>query len=113
MVPVSWPPCPASITIRPIFSPRARIRLRSPSAVGEASWMAGASLAAVIFLLLRDFLSFSGDTVTAIGAAVGFVFALAPASPGLGKSSSVESSGLLALATIVTDRPDDSTDEDL
>src|SRR5258708_20858173 len=37
MVPVSWPPCPGSITILPIFRPNARIRDRSPSAVGRAS----------------------------------------------------------------------------
>jgi len=39
MVPVSWPPCPGSITIFPIFNPRARIRERSPLAVGFASRM--------------------------------------------------------------------------
>src|SRR5664279_1164169 len=105
MVPVSWPPCPASITMRPIFNPRARIRLRSPSAVGDASWMAGASYADagdVLLLLPRDFLSFagSGDTVTAVGAAVGFLAPLTPASPGLGKSSSAASSGGLACATV-------------
>src|ERR1700733_15807804 len=37
MVPVSWPPCPGSITILPIFSPSARISDRSPLAVGLAS----------------------------------------------------------------------------
>src|SRR6266576_905496 len=34
MVPVSCPPCPGSITILPIFNPRARINERSPLAVG-------------------------------------------------------------------------------
>ena len=37
IVPVSWPPCPGSITILPIFSPKARISDRSPLAVGRAS----------------------------------------------------------------------------
>ena len=37
MVPVSWPPWPGSITILPIFRPSARIRERSPLAVGWAS----------------------------------------------------------------------------
>src|SRR5579859_4744762 len=36
MVPVSCPPCPASTTILPIFSPSARISERSPAAVGAA-----------------------------------------------------------------------------
>jgi len=37
IVPVSWPPWPGSITILPIFKPRARIKERSPLAVGLAS----------------------------------------------------------------------------
>ncbi len=37
MVPVSWPPWPGSITIRPIFNPSARMSERSPLAVGCAS----------------------------------------------------------------------------
>ncbi len=39
IVPVSWPPCPGSMTILPIFSPSARISERSPSDVGWASRM--------------------------------------------------------------------------
>jgi len=27
IVPVSWPPCPASITMRPIFSPSVRVKV--------------------------------------------------------------------------------------
>src|ERR1700730_12871149 len=41
MVPVSCPPWPGSITILPIFNPKARIRERSPLAVGEASRTSG------------------------------------------------------------------------
>ena len=37
MVPVSWPPCPGSITMRPILSPRARVRVREPDSVGAAA----------------------------------------------------------------------------
>src|SRR5271165_2091134 len=100
IVPVSCPPCPASITMRPIFSPSARIKLRSPSAVGEASWIVGASIAdaATVFLLLRDFLS--GATVTAVGAAVAFALVFPPAPPGLGKSSSSASGALLRAAIV-------------
>src|SRR5258708_6312834 len=34
IVPVSWPPWPASITILPIFSPSARVSVDCPSRVG-------------------------------------------------------------------------------
>ncbi len=37
-VPESWPPCPASMTMRPIFKPSARTRLVSPSAVLSAAF---------------------------------------------------------------------------
>src|SRR5262249_36202382 len=54
MVPVSCPPCPASTTILPIFSPSARINDRSPLAVGAAACAELEGFAcAVVFLLLR------------------------------------------------------------
>ena len=37
MLPVSWPPWPGSITMRPIFNPRARVRECSPLRVGCAA----------------------------------------------------------------------------
>src|ERR1700720_4992857 len=37
MVPVSWPPCPASITMRPIFRPSVRVKVDWPSRVGSAA----------------------------------------------------------------------------
>src|ERR1700678_3043460 len=51
MVPVSWPPWPASITMRLIFRPSARVRERLPSRVGFDS-DGGASAAD---LVLSDF----------------------------------------------------------
>src|SRR5580700_8011087 len=41
IVPVSWPPWPGSMTIRPIFKPNARVKVDWPSRVGwgaEAGW---------------------------------------------------------------------------
>src|SRR6516165_11063489 len=88
--------------MRPIFSPSARIRLRSPSAVGEASCILGASVVALAdFLLLRVFLS--GGTVTAVGAAVGLVVALTPTPPGLTRSASESSFGWTTRAVVATD----------
>ena len=55
-----------------------------------------------VFLLPRDFLS-GGDTVTAVGAAVGLVLALLLLAPGLGKSSSSSASSCLARATVVAE----------
>src|SRR5580704_16947049 len=37
IVPVSWPPWPGSMTMRPIFSPSARVKERSPLRVGFAA----------------------------------------------------------------------------
>src|SRR5690242_4316088 len=37
IVPVSWPPCPGSITMRPIFNPSARVSECSPFRVGLAT----------------------------------------------------------------------------
>ncbi len=37
MVPVSWPPCPASITMRPILRPRARVK----RGLAVVSWLRG------------------------------------------------------------------------
>src|SRR5579864_5554595 len=34
IVPVSWPPWPGSITIRPIFKPKVRVSVDCPSRVG-------------------------------------------------------------------------------
>ena len=49
MVPVSWPPWPASITMRLIFKPRARVRERWPSRVGLGT--DGGSSAAIFGVL--------------------------------------------------------------
>src|SRR5271156_3484041 len=65
MVPVSWPPWPASITMRLIFRPSARVKERLPSRVGFDS-DGGASAAD---LVLSDFDS-------EFGAGAGGVFAL-------------------------------------
>ena len=46
MEPVSWPPCPASITMRLIFRPKARIRLCLPPAVAAAGCGGASSLSA-------------------------------------------------------------------
>src|ERR1700693_6013261 len=51
IVPVSCPPWPGSITILPIFNPRARISERSPLAVGEASRTSGKDSAVLRWFL--------------------------------------------------------------
>src|SRR5882672_5728647 len=66
MVPVSCPPWPGSITILPIFSPRARISDRSPFAVGEASRPSGKE-SAFLFLLLAGVLEDSAGEALGAG----------------------------------------------
>src|SRR5271157_13996 len=44
------------MTIRPIFSPSARVRVREPDPVGAAGWMAGVTLVAVVAVSSLDFL---------------------------------------------------------
>src|ERR1700693_6580175 len=51
IVPVSCPPWPGSITILPIFNPRARISERSPLSVGEASRTSGKDSAVLRWFL--------------------------------------------------------------
>src|ERR1039458_9028140 len=43
--------------MRPILSPRARVKLRSPADVGSASWVEGTSGAAALLVFLRPLLS--------------------------------------------------------
>src|SRR5713226_422091 len=72
MVPVSCPPWPGSITILPIFKPRARISDRSPLAVGDASRTSGKVMAGVILRLFRaEFLESVGKVSTGAGRASG------------------------------------------
>src|SRR5713226_7357650 len=72
MVPVSCPPWPGSITILPIFNPRARISDRSPLAVGEASRTSGKD-SAFLRVLLAELLEGGGTSVPA-ALAGGFMF---------------------------------------
>src|SRR5664280_2025006 len=85
--------------MRPILSPRARVRLRSPADVGSASWAEGTSVAATLLVFLRSLAR--GATATAVGAVVGWVVAFSSGplvSPGSEKSGSF---GLTARATVV------------
>ena len=77
MVPVSCPPWPGSITILPIFKPRARISDRSPLAVGEASRTSGKAsailllpFAGVLTTLAADF---AGTETTSGGSSLATV----------------------------------------
>src|ERR1700682_1617504 len=57
IVPVSWPPCPASITMRLIFRPSVRVNVDCPSRVGSAA-LAGrikSGFAPSDFAFFRDF----------------------------------------------------------
>src|SRR2546430_16125814 len=69
MLPVSWPPCPASITTRESLRPRLRIRDRGPALGGFAGVM--------------TFVSASGGFVSG-GFGAGLVVALAGAGTGGG-----------------------------
>src|ERR1035441_8540749 len=85
--------------MRPILSPRARVRLRSPADVGSASCAEGTSVAATLLVFLRSLAR--GATATAVGAVVGWVVAFSSGplvSPGSEKSGSF---GLTARATVV------------
>src|SRR5664279_484505 len=85
--------------MRPILSPRARVRLRSPADVGSASCAEGTSVAATLLAFLRSLAR--GATATAVGAVVGWVVAFSSGplvSPGSEKSGSF---GLTARATVV------------
>src|ERR1039458_7727354 len=84
--------------MRPIFSPRARVKLRSPADVGSASWVEGTSGAATLLVFLRPLAR--GAMATAVGAVVGSVVAFSSGpllSPGPEKSGSF---GLTARATV-------------
>src|ERR1039458_8523144 len=84
--------------MRPIFSPRARVKLRSPADVGSASWVEGTSEAATLLVFLRPLAR--GAMATAVGAVVGSVVAFSSGpllSPGPEKSGSL---GLTARATV-------------
>ena len=84
--------------MRPILSPRARVRLRSPAEVGSASWTGGASAAALLLAFLRSLAR--GATATAVGAVVGWVVAFS--SGPLVSPGSVNSGSLgLTFATVV------------
>src|SRR5437660_12056958 len=86
MVPVSCPPCPASITIFPIFNPSARINDLSPCEVGAATcavWSGD---------VFRDLTG--GATVLNVGPLVGLLVALSFSSI-LGASSLAVSTGLV------------------
>src|ERR1035441_10782983 len=77
--------------MRPILSPRARVRLRSPADVGSASCAEGTSVAATLLVFLRSLAR--GATATAVGAVVGWVVAFSSGplvSPGSEKSRSEE-----------------------
>src|ERR1019366_9233955 len=84
--------------MRPIFSPRARVKLRSPADVGSASWVEGTSEAATLLVFLRALAR--GAMATAVGAVVGSVVAFSSGpllSPGPEKSGSF---GLTARAPV-------------
>src|ERR1017187_4315157 len=84
--------------MRPILSPRARVKLRSPADVGSASWVEGTSGAAALLVFLRPLAR--GATATAVGAVVGSVVAFSSGpllSPGPEKSGSF---GLTARPTV-------------
>src|SRR5580692_1763382 len=59
--------------MRPIFSPSVRVKLRSPSEVGVASWVATSSVPAAFAFFLELFVFLArGATATAVGAVVGW-----------------------------------------
>src|SRR6266481_3834368 len=60
MVPVSWPPWPASITMRPILSPSARVNVDWPSRVGSAAfagWIKSGFAPSAFAFFARDLLA--------------------------------------------------------
>ncbi len=70
-VPESCPPCPASITIRPIFSPSARMSVASPSEVGGGG-CAGSPVTCLLFELFAPAFAFAPSVArSAIGCDVG------------------------------------------
>src|SRR5262249_36078544 len=102
MVPVSWPPCPASTTILPIFSPSARIRERSPLCVGAAVRAEAAVLAGsgVFFLrLLR--LDSCGAIAWNVGPEVGLLLKLDGLSMAV-SSTTILGGSAFAISTVLS-----------